>query len=156
MKLKFNINFIDGIIMKDVNKIFTEFLKKKKLQLTEQRKKILDTFIKINRHLSVEELYDIIKKKNPAIGNATVFRTLKLLEEAGIARSVDFNDNVIRYEMKFGHEHHDHLICLKCGKYVEAVDMEIEKLQEKLCKKYNFFPQKHRLNIFGICNGCNK
>ncbi len=142
--------------MTEINNLFTEFLKRKSLQLTGQRKTVLDAFIKIERHLSVEELYDIIKKKNPRIGNATVFRTLKLLEEAGIASSVNFHDNIIRYEIKYGHEHHDHLICLKCGKYVEAMDPEIEQLQKRLCKKYNFISQKHCLNIFGICNECNK
>jgi len=136
--------------------IFIDFLRKKDLQLTQQREEILKVFLSADKHLSVEELYALVKKKYPKVGQTTVFRTLKLLCEAGIAKEVDFGDRIVRYEAKYGHEHHDHLVCLKCGKFIEAVDERIEELQEKLCKKFKFTPHKHRLEIFGICKNCKR
>ncbi|MBU1932467.1 MAG: transcriptional repressor [Candidatus Omnitrophica bacterium] len=134
--------------------VFIEYLKKKDFKLTEQRKEILSTFLKIDKHLSVEELYDIAKKKDPSIGQATVFRTLKLLCDAEIAKEVDLGDGKVRYEHKYGHEHHDHLICTKCGRFIEAVDPEIENLQDELCERFRFKPQRHNMDIFGICKRC--
>jgi len=136
--------------------IFEDFLKTKNLKLTKQRSEVLKYFLKIEKHLSVEDLYDTIKKNNPSIGHATVFRTIKLLCEADIAREVNFADKIIRYEHKYGHEHHDHLTCLKCGKFVEAMDPKIEELQIKLCEQFGFIPQRHRMEIFGICEKCSK
>lgn len=134
--------------------VFIEYLKQKDFKLTEQRKEILNTFLKIDKHLSVEELYDIAKKKDPSIGQATVFRTLKLLCDAEIAKEVDLGDGKVRYEHKYGHEHHDHLICTKCGRFIEAVDPEIEKLQDELCKRFGFKAQRHKMDIFGVCKRC--
>ena len=124
--------------------------------MTKQREEILKIFLKTDRHLSVEELYNIVKKKDKNIGQATVFRTLKLLFEADIVKGVNFIDKITRYEIKYGHQHHDHLVCTKCGKLIEAVDPGIEKLQDRLCKKFGFRPKKHRLEIFGICRKCRK
>ncbi len=135
--------------------IFIDYLRKKDLKLTDQRKEILNVFLKTERHLSVEDLYNIAKRKDPSIGQATVFRTLKLLQEADIAKEVDLGDGKVRYEHKYGHEHHDHLICVKCGRFIEAVDPKIERLQDGLCKKHGFLPQRHKMEIFGICNRCS-
>ena len=134
--------------------IFIDYLRKKDLKLTEQRKEILNVFLKTERHLSVEDLYNIAKRKDPNIGQATVFRTLKLLQEADIAKEVDLGDGKVRYEHKYGHEHHDHLICIRCGRFIEAVDSKIEKLQDDLCKRHGFLPQRHKMEIFGICSKC--
>ncbi|MFQ5951953.1 MAG: transcriptional repressor [Candidatus Omnitrophota bacterium] len=137
-------------------KVFIEFLKKKNLKLTKQREEILKIFLKTGRHLSVEDLYNTARKKDPKVGHATVFRTLKLLCEADIANEVRLGDKIVRFEPKMGHEHHDHLVCVKCGKLIEAMDPVIERLQEKLCKKYNFLPKNHRMEIFGLCKKCSK
>jgi len=134
--------------------MFISFLKKRNLRLTDQRQEILRTFLKVNKHFSVEDLYEIVKKKDPHIGQATVFRTLKLLCLAGIANEVDLGDKRIRYEHKYGHQHHDHLVCVKCGRFIEVFDSDIEKLQKKLCKKFKFLPQRYRMEIFGICKKC--
>ena len=136
--------------------IFIAFLRGRDLPLTKQREEILLSFLDTDKHLSVEELYSLVKKKDPKVGQTTVFRTLKLLCEADIAREVDFGDRVKRYEVKHGHEHHDHLVCTKCGKFIEAVDERIEELQEKLCKKFGFTSKSHRLEIFGVCKKCKK
>ena len=134
--------------------VFVDYLRKKHLKLTDQRNAILNVFLKTERHLSVDDLYDIVRKKDSSIGHATVFRTLKLLSEAGIAKEVNLGDGKTRYEHKYDHEHHDHLVCLECGKFIEAVDSKIEKLQEELCKRHGFVPQQHTMEIFGICKKC--
>ena len=99
-------------------------------------------------------MFNKARKKDPKIGHTTVFRTLRLLCEAGIAREVDLGCKVTRYELVFGHGHHDHLVCTRCGKFVEAMDNRIEKLQDKLCKRFGFLSEKHKLEIFGICRKC--
>tara|TARA_B100000315_G_C14313960_1_gene467639 strand:- start:17 stop:451 length:435 start_codon:yes stop_codon:yes gene_type:complete len=142
--------------MSKEHQIFVDFLKTKGLKLTQQRDQILKAFLKTEKHLSAEDLYKIIEKENPAIGQATVFRTLKLLKEAGIAREIDLGDKRIRFEHGWGHKHHDHLICQRCSKLVEAVDPKIEELQNTLCKKFGFTPRSHKLQIFGICKECRR
>lgn len=140
--------------MKKEVDVFFGFLKDKKLKLTQQREEVLRVFLDTDRHLSVEDLYNIVKKKDSSIGQATVFRTLKLLCESDIAKEVDFGDKIKRYEHKYAHAHHDHLVCTSCGRFIEAVDSRIEDLQNALCKRFSFKPQKHKMEIFGICSHC--
>lgn len=142
--------------MKQEKNIFIDFLRKKDLKLTKQREIILNAFLKTERHLSTEELYDVIRKKDSKIGQATVFRTLKLLAQAQVARQIDLGGKIKRFEHKYGHQHHDHLICTECGKFIEAVDLDIERLQNKLCRRFEFKSASHRLEIFGICKICRK
>jgi Fur family ferric uptake transcriptional regulator len=106
--------------------------------------------------LTAEEIYLAVKKKHPGIGYATVYRTLKLLCEAGICRELTCEDGIKRYEYQSQDEHHDHLICTKCGIFVEVVDPEIEKLQERLFKSNGFYPERHRMELYGICKKCSK
>ncbi len=135
---------------------FSDYLKTKDLKLTSQRKEILEAFLNTERHVTTEELYNIVKKKTSNIGHATVFRTLKLMSEAGLARTVNLGSKVARFEHKLGHEHHDHLVCIKCGRCIEAVDPEIEKLQKRLTSKFSFTPTSHKMEIFGICKNCRR
>jgi len=140
--------------VKKEHQIFLGFLKEKNLKLTSQRESILEAFLGQERHLSVEELYGIIKRRDPGIGQTTVFRTMKLLCEVGIAKETTLGDKIVRYEHKYGHEHHDHLVCVKCGRYIEAMDPHIEKAQDALCRKFSFQAEKHKMEIFGICKAC--
>ena len=140
--------------MSEELRIFIRFLKDKDLKFTEQRRDILDVFLRTGKHLSVEDLYGIAKKKNSDIGQSTVFRTLKLLCEAGIAKEVDLGDGKTRYEREYGDRHHYHLICVKCGSLIETTDPKIEKLQDNLCKKNDFLPKRLKMQVFGICKKC--
>lgn len=140
--------------MKEAKSAFDHFLSRKNLRMTPQRGLIMDVFLKREDHLTSEELYDIVKKKDKSIGQATVYRTLKLLSEAGIAREVDFGDGVVRYEHSYGHKHHDHLICERCGKSIEVVDQHIEDLQERLAQKHGFVLTGHKMYLFGLCGEC--
>lgn len=142
--------------MNKANEIFSKYLKKLGLKYSAQRIKILNTFIKVKRHLTADDLYMLVRKRNPEIGRTTVYRTLKLLCDAEIASEVFFDERIARYEVKIGHEHHDHLVCINCGRFYEVFDSKIEKLQDKLSQSHNFLPMSHRLDIYGLCKKCNK
>lgn len=134
--------------------LFKNILKKEHLKITSQRLKILGAFLRTERHISCDDLYRTIRRSSPEIGYATVYRTLKLIQKTGLAREVDFGDRVSRLEHEYGHSHHDHLICLKCGRFFEVFDPGIEHLQEKLAQKYKFRAIKHKMDIFGYCQKC--
>ncbi|MFC1703531.1 Fur family transcriptional regulator [Candidatus Omnitrophota bacterium] len=136
--------------------LFLEYLNQKNLKSTKQRVKILEKFLEAKKHLSAEELYRMIRQSDPFIGYTTVYRTLKLICEAGLAQEVDFGDGFTRFERSLGQEHHDHLICLQCGSFVEVLDPELERLQTKLAKRHKFIPTKHKMQIFGYCKKCKK
>src|SRR3989339_514380 len=142
--------------MKKEADVFFEFLVGKGLKFTSQRKIILNIFLNTEDHLSVDDLFVLSRREDETIGYATVHRTLKLIKESGLAREVDFGEKRKRFEHLFGHKHHDHLICTKCGDAIEVFDPKIEKLQEKLAQKYGFKPSFHRMEIFGLCKKCGK
>ncbi len=133
---------------------FFNYLSKEKLKFTSQRALIFDVFWGVKEHISPEELYGLVKEKDPSIGQATVYRTLKLLSDSKIAREVDFGDGVSRYEPFFGQNHHDHLICQECGISVEVFDERIEKLQEELAERHDFTLSTHSMYLYGKCAQC--
>ncbi len=147
-------NHLREKIMKRPQEVFTDYLAKKNLKMTPQRRLILSTFIKQKAHLSAEELYIQVKKHDKSIGQATVYRTLKILHEAGLIEPLDFADGVTRYEMLYGEVHHDHLICERCGKNIEIEDTTIEKRQEQIAKEKDFLLLRHKMYLYGICSNC--
>lgn len=134
--------------------IFRSYIREKGLRNTRQREEILDAFLAADKHITVEELFNTIKMKNPGIGYATVHRNVSLLYECGLADEIKIGKQKARYEPKFGHQHHDHLICLKCERFIEVNDNKIEKLQDKLAQANDFIPVKHKLEIYGMCKKC--
>ncbi len=136
-------------------KIFDEYVRSKGLKHSTQRRDVLLTFLKTEKHLTADELYRLVKKKNESIGTATVYRTLKLLSDSGLCREFRLDDGTARYEHLYGHDHHDHLICTSCGNLLEVVDPEIERLQERLAKKHGFKVGSHKMEIYGTCRKCN-
>jgi Fur family ferric uptake transcriptional regulator len=135
-------------------KIFHDFVKKKGLKHSDQRRGILLMFLKTEKHLTADELFRLVQKRNPSIGVATVYRALKLICESGLGREFRLDDGTARYEHLYGHDHHDHLICTNCGSFEEVLDPEIEKLQEKLAKKHGFKISNHKMEIYGVCRKC--
>ena len=135
--------------------VLEKFIKEKGLRYTPQREEILKAFLSVEKHLSADELHKIARKKNPYIGYVTVYRTMKLLEEAGLCNEIDFGDGISRFEHRYEHGHHDHLICVKCGGCTEVMKPRIERLQDELAKERRFIPLKHSLQIFGICDKCS-
>ena len=136
--------------------VFDAYLSKAGIRKSVQRYNIMKVFLDARHHITVADLLELVKKRYPSIGTATVYRTIRLFCDAGIAQEVDIGDGVIRYEHKLGHEHHDHLVCNECGIFIETKDDRIEKLQEELAEKHGFSPLSHRLQIFGICKKCSE
>ena len=142
--------------MDEPEALFTEYLARKRLKMTSQRKAILKVFLYAPGHLSSEELYHKVMQADASVGQATVYRTMKLLSDSGLAREVRFGDGVCRYEIRYGHEHHDHLICEQCGVNLEVVDHRIEALQDELAKKHGYVLTGHRMYLYGLCPGCRE
>ena len=134
---------------------FQNFASAKGLKSTRQRDMILDCFLSCDQHLSTEELYLKLKESMPGIGFATVYRTLKLFAESGIAREIHFGDGQTRYEHLHAGEHHDHLVCTRCGAIMEFENETIEKLQAEVAKNHGFTILTHKLELYGICSKCN-
>ena len=142
--------------MKSAKTVLRQYLKNKGMLHSKQREQILDIFLKTERHLTIDDLYGLIRKKNPRIGLATVYRAMSTICDASLAREIDFEDGVKRFEHKYQHKRHHHLVCLKCGRAIEVVSPEIEKLQQRLAKKHGFTPVKDTMKIFGICRQCQR
>ncbi|MGH7738939.1 MAG: Fur family transcriptional regulator [bacterium] len=136
--------------------LFSRYLKERNLKLTSQRELILDTFLGHPDHISAEELFQKARQKQPHVGFATVYRTLKHMTQCGLARELDFGEDRIKYEREFEREHHDHLICTDCGDYIEFLNPQIEALQELVGKKHGFKITSHRMQLYGLCQKCRK
>ena len=121
----------------------------KGVKLTEQRKIIAKVMSEANDHPDVDELYKRVSKIDSKISIATVYRTVKLFEEAGIVTKHDFKGGKARYE-ELNESHHDHLIDIKTGEIIEFVDDEIEKLQKKVAEKYGYELVDHKLELYGV------
>jgi Fur family ferric uptake transcriptional regulator len=153
-KLKIIFNMV--VPMKQAKiRVFREFAAAKGLKSTKQRDIILHCFLSSARHLSIEELYLKLRAKHPGIGYATVYRTLKLFAESGIAREIQFGDGQTRYEHLHAGEHHDHLVCTSCGAIVEFENETIEKLQAEVAGQHGFVIKMHKLELYGICANCS-
>jgi len=142
--------------MKTPQHVFADYLARENLKMTPQRRLILDTMLKQKDHVSAEELYTRVKKKDSSVGQATVYRTLKLLNDAGLVEPLDFADGVTRYETCYGKKHHDHLICERCGKNIEIIDDIIEKRQDELADEHGFKLVRHKMYLYGVCPDCSK
>ena len=127
------------------------YLSDKNLKQTQQRRKLIELFLKMNNHISAEELHDAARKAGHNIGLATIYRTLNLLAEADLVEQKTFVNGRHVYEVNMPGEHHDHLICLKCGLVIEFENEEIEKLQERIAALHKFELKSHRLDLFGHC-----
>lgn len=132
---------------------FRDYLTAEGLKATRQRNLIVETFGRLGQHVSVEDLLAEVRKAEPAVGYATVYRTLKLLVDANLASIRHFGDGFARFEPRL-EEHHDHLICESCGKIVEFHDEEIERLQEVLAERFSFRLTRHRHELYGLCEEC--
>ena len=129
-------------------------MKEKGFKSTKQRDIIASEFLTVGEHVTAEELYNRINNKYSNIGFTTVYRTLKLLTESGLAAERVFADHLTRYEPLAEEEHHDHLICLKCGLITEFEDQRMERLQEKIAAEFGFSVKTHKMELYGHCQKC--
>ena len=130
---------------------FEEFVRKHGLKSTQQRDAIVDQFLKSNGHISIDDLLTRVKRKHPNIGYATVYRTMKLLAECGIAAARQFGDGQTRYEVMLDEHHHDHLICVQCGWILEFEDPETERRQDRIAAAHDMRVRSHRHEIYADC-----
>lgn len=132
--------------------LLKDHLAKHQLKLTRQREQILSVFLKME-HISAEGMYRLLAKKYPHIGLATIYRTLNLFCQAGLAQARHFGTQT-QYDNVSHKGHHDHLICTGCGKIVEFENCDIERLQQEVARKHGFTIETHKLELYGLCSSC--
>lgn len=123
---------------------------------TTQRRLVCEVFFRRPGHHSVDELFVLVHKRDPRIGYATVYRTLRLLVNNGLAAERKFGDSPTRFEVREIGRHHDHLICLDCDEIVEFEDPEIERRQVELAQELGFSLVKHKHELYGRCEACQR
>jgi Fur family ferric uptake transcriptional regulator len=140
-----------------IRKRFAETLKTKSLKFTAQRERIFERSFLTHEHFTADELHSWLKEEDgPRVSRATVYRTLRLLEEGGFIASVETGRGEFVYEHILGHQHHDHLICLDCGKLEEFRNDTIERLQDEVAESKGFTLVRHSLRLEGYCRSCGR
>jgi Fur family transcriptional regulator, ferric uptake regulator len=142
--------------VKEETELFYAYLRQNGLKKTYQKDLILETFVNAEGHLSVEDIYALVKKRDRRVGVVTVFRTLKSLTACGIAREITLGDGVTRFEHRFHHPYHHHVICTECHKTIEFISPELEKVQQEIVSKYQFQPVHHVFQVYGLCADCRE
>lgn len=131
-------------------------LRKAGCRWTNQRALIVRTALSTHAHFTAEQLLDLCRRHDPKVSRATVYRTLAVLEAAGFVEGLDTGDGGRRFEHVLNHEHHDHMVCLRCGAIAEFRDDELERRQEAAAKRMGFRIERHSLRIYGTCRECQK
>jgi len=130
------------------------YIAEKGLKHSRQRDRITETFFAMGGHVSVEELVARVRRFDPRVSVATVYRTMKLLSDCGLAIPRHFGGGQARYEAAAGRDHHDHLICTRCGEIVEFANERIESLQASVARNHGFAVESHKLELYGHCSRC--
>jgi Fur family ferric uptake transcriptional regulator len=140
-----------------IQRAFEAFLKTRALKLTPQRRRIFQRVFATHEHFSAETLYGWMRAEDgDGASRATVYRTLSLLVEGGFLETLDAGQGELLYEHVLGHRHHDHLVCLDCGRIEEFTDERIEAFQREVAARKGFRLQHHNLRLFGTCASCTK
>src|SRR3954462_15505252 len=142
--------------VREAQEILHRNLKRVGLKHTEQRDTILHTFLETRDHMSTDELHRLVKKKDPKMGLTTVYPTLKLLAECGLASEVAFHDGITRYEHQYNRRSHHHMVCTNCGSSVEFFSPEVDKLEQEIGRKHHYETRRHTFQIYGVCEECRK
>jgi Fur family ferric uptake transcriptional regulator len=133
-----------------------EYMLKRGLRSTEQRRLIIDIFFDAREHITIDSLLKQVRAVDARVGYATVYRTMKLLSESGVVQEHKFGDGFTRYELADEDAHHDHLVCLECNKIIEFEEPQIEVLQDRVAKRYGFLVRAHKHEMYGVCAECQK
>ena len=133
---------------------FKDTLQREGLRLTSQRMAILEDILASEEHRECDDVLLSLRKKQISVSRATVYRTLDILEKVGFVRKMDIGDGRYRYEYKLSQSHHDHMICIECGRIIEFVDLEIESRQAQISKDRGFKLLRHSHQLYGICARC--
>lgn len=140
----------------EIHKAFRSYLISHSLKATPERFAILDEIYATNFHFDADDILMRMRKKNSMASRATIYRTLELLEKCGLIRKAKLGDTKAYYEHTYGRHHHEHMKCTSCGRVIEFESEEIEKLQDVICRQYNFKMTHHILHLFGICEECQQ
>lgn len=140
-------------VTREERQVLAEHLARNGLKRSAQREAILDAFLKTGHHVSVEDLLKIVRKREPEVGRTTIYRTLKLFQEAGLASELLFGGEA-RFEPLWKRDHHDHFVCASCREIIEFQSPEIERLQEEIAAGIGFRVESHRHHILGRCRRC--
>lgn len=135
---------------------FERRLREQGLRATRERRSILAHAFKHFGHFQAADLLASLHRHGHRVSRATVYRTIAHLVEAGLLRRHELGDRGTVYEPVFGREHHEHMVCVRCGRILEFVEHDIEKLQEEVCRRHGFRPLSHTLHIQGICGNCRR
>jgi len=135
---------------------FRNFLRGKNLLLTTERSRLLDIIFSQRRHFCIYDLHQMCQVNQQKVSLATIYRTLPLMEKAGLIRAVNLKADNWLYENTYFKHHHDHMVCVACGKIIEFENVGIEKMQSKVCKKHDFIMTEHTLELRGYCSHCKK
>ena len=147
------------ILMVNTMEILKEKLKETGFKITPQRRAIIEILLKNDsKHLSSEEIYDLVRVNCPEIGLATVYRTMQLLDEVGAISKLNLDDGCIRYELNLNDEHchnHHHLICKSCGEIIEVKEDLLDEIENKIQEIYKFSILDHDVKFYGTCENCS-
>jgi len=135
---------------------FRRYLREHHQPVTRQRDLIAQTVFLADDHLSVEGIRRVLRQQEERVGTATVYRTLELLVESGLARAHDFGEGFKRYEPMASQSGHEHLICQRCGRVLEFANERLERMLPVLADEHGFQHQRHRLEIYGVCRECRQ
>jgi Fur family transcriptional regulator, ferric uptake regulator len=136
--------------------LFQRYLKNRGLKFTPERRDLFDEIFKRHEHFEADELLFRLKQRGRKISRATIYRGLDLLVSAGVVGRVRVGEEGYRYERLHAGEHHDHMICLGCGKIIEFFEPAIEELQDRVCARAGFRAVTHSHHIRGFCRDCRK
>ena len=133
-----------------LNKLAT-YLNHNGLKMTAPRKVIIECLEHVSSHFTLDELLKEVEQRRSGVGQATLYRTMRLLVDAGIVEEHRFDDGITRYEVQDDETHHDHMICLICGKIIEFEDKIIEERQEALAREFGIQIITHKMELYGHC-----
>ncbi len=133
---------------------FREYLRQHNHPVTPQRLRIAEIVFGTHRHITAEEIRARLEASGGRVGKATVYRTLDLLVRAGLIRQHDFAEGIRRYEPRRTRPRHEHLVCTRCGKVIEFVSMDVERIEREVAALHDFEPTHHRMEIYGLCEEC--
>ena len=142
--------------MTEEQEVFIKHLRGQGLKRTAQRDLILEVFLSTEGHVTGEDLYHLVRKQDANVGQTTVYRTLKLLTDSGLAREARFGDGRAHYEHNYKHQHHDHMICSECGRVIEFYSPELEAIQDEMAARHKFELTSHLLRMIGVCVKCRR
>lgn len=143
----------------DLEQAWTEFkayLKKVDARTTHARRIVFETVLRRDDHFRADDLAASLARGEDRVSRGTVYRTLALMNEAGFVRKIRDGDVHYHYEQVYGREHHEHMICNNCGRFIEFDTPEVSAMLRRRCEEFGFQEESHRVTVFGTCRECRQ